>query len=499
MSLNRDMIRAKLAGLNSAAQWNAFARHINQLWAMQGGPGIRIIKAEAGWLLMADETTGDIPGSGFNDDAYKIHVWRQDGWDWGSDATPLAFFVVGKFTKYGSNKAGRIAKFEKSASRDRFSREFAAVNYFTGGLYFCSSTRHQTLFPEYDSKLLVGSKGVLRTGEFSKNTGTGHGAWGDGLAWVIDPETGENTYSVPDAKIPDTTIFGHPLSYANTTGMACAGGFIGIVEFQRMTSWQLGGGMVANVGAEENLHFATGFSGSIAVPGRPTAFDGHLDTKGLRVVGSGLTIISGGTGSLKSVFTAVGDPLEISTTEMWALATQEYSSESSLDWKFNTVRYLTPTVDSGPLNACAFRATTGGDLASFDSVGMLYDGRRPEVFCVDDLGRLWLSGDVSRFWTRDVALNTMVATDVVPGALYRFDPDTGHVNEICMPGKYAAGEFVKAYIYDCKFFAEGPTVGRQYIIVGSFTFIGSGGQLHSAKRIAYITEDGTFLPHLEWP
>ena len=99
----------------TASLWNRYAEAINRTWAMETDGNFRLTKSEP-WRLEFTGSTDPNPivAGPFNAPVYRVFVDRGDGWDWGSTASPRAFYLAGTFTSYGSAAALRAAKFYKS-------------------------------------------------------------------------------------------------------------------------------------------------------------------------------------------------------------------------------------------------------------------------------------------------------------------------------------------------------------------------------------------------
>ena len=144
MSLDRSVIRAGMAGLSSAKQWNEFARHLNQLWNTQAGPGLKLTKGEP-WVLEYDGTTDAPITTWFNNTAVRVFVWRDDAWDYGSASPPLAFFVSGSFTTFNDLTTYRLAKVVKgSTGASARATAFCNAVDFSGPTAFFSKNKNNT-------------------------------------------------------------------------------------------------------------------------------------------------------------------------------------------------------------------------------------------------------------------------------------------------------------------------------------------------------------------
>lgn len=428
---------------------------------------------------------GGCGGVGFDAPAYRIHIWRSDGWDWGSNLPPQFVFIVGAFTKWQNSDAGRIAKFRKSnAARPLFDTGFAAKNYFSGPMEFVASSRGSAV------KLLAGNVGRERQGEVSHNL---HDVGVPKVAWLIDAVSGDVSFTVPD-----------PLNFFTFVGfMSCINGKVGVTDFVKFHSFDING--AATITREGNIntdfiHDCAGMVDSWFVSSRPRDFGSWTTPYGLRLINGNLTQKPQflGSGSDVAIFNTIGFPNQQTGTSRhcYLSATKEFVRGDG-KWTWAGAEYVNPVTNPelANVNGVMFAVQEfGGLLAQFKVVPVETSGLRAQPFSVDHLGRLWFSGAVTKVWTRD-GLGTYTATVTQPDQLYVFDHGAS-------PKVRAFEGFVGGVPLDCRYFGDGPTQGRQYIVVGSFTGYrnpGVPGVTYRADRILYINEDGVRLPNLEWP
>lgn len=457
---------------------------------------------------MIGDCCGPCSEQGFNDQAVRVHVWRGDGWDWGSQAAPQFIFVSGSFTKYGKSNASRIAKFRKSNSgKTVFDKGFANNVAFSNGMTFCSTSRGSAV------KLLVGNLGRMRQGvtfNYFHDTGTPK------IAWLIDPVSGQVSFSIPDPE-PQGRGVQNAVGVWTFVGMVSAiEGKLGLSDFIKFHSIDIGGAAtITRTGnsASDFVHGAVGMNNSWYMSERPRNWAGFTTPRGIRLLNANLTQKAQfvGSGTTVSTFTIIGFPNQKNGDDkfLYVNATKEFTyvppnppppapPSPPAKWVWNGVEIVNPitNIELINVNSVLFAVQQfGGLLAQHFVIPVETNGTRAEPMSVDHVGRLWFTGGILKVFTRAGGGGPYTATETVPHQLYRHAPAENP--------QLKKFEGFNGGVNDCRYFADGPTQGRQYIVIGAFTRytdpVAYGGKTHVANRILYIDENGKRLKDLEWP
>jgi hypothetical protein len=463
-----------------AKDWNAIAREVNRVWNTQAGEGLILTKGEP-WRIRMGRRPTPIPtcqAGGLNGAAYKVYVWRGDKWDWGSDNPPLAFFVGGDFTQWGTAPAVRIAKFVQTVDCELNSigvdNDWQANNSFgvNSGIYHLSTTKGATPY------LLAGSQSGTQR----------NGAGGFNVAWQIDWETG--------LLRPGST----PLS-----GSTIGPGFFGLLQSLCAVNDSIIGSRFTNIvvdgastGSPVNTHNLAAardkyFMSSRYLMGDPSGTSENvwgLEPHSLAYLSTGFTVDStfdsnAGVGGTTDCFTMALAQKEAWNNEFdedkicWSVQSREFTGTSytwagSSAYALNTnYSCIVPILENGTLHPAV---GLGSHLASTF-------GGRASVFTAEQ-DAVWFGGSMTSVASFGVGPITVTANNT----LCRYSPNSNALDAFEFNGP----------VYDCKHFHDG-----QMIVVGNFTqyigVVGGSPVNQPCSYMAFINQAGEFVPQLTWP
>lgn len=469
----------------TASLWNQYAEAINRTWAMETDGNFRLTKSEP-WRLEYLGSSFFTTGGPFNAPIYRVFVDRGDGWDSGSTDDPRAFYLAGTFTSFGGHIAMRAAKFYKDQATGRtvFSKVFASQNQFSGVTNNIITTRDGSAIIYYS------------TTPKSRNGGD------MGYAWLIDPTTDDLTTGFN--LVPSADFGGSAIAY-----MGCTLGRLAVHNFTDLIVYELPGGTETSRASNINVHNVVAddvffyFSSQIAAfPGQNVY--GYVEPQGIKKLNSmSLTQdatweATGGGGTSvpcfnmvitqKQIWNGTYDPITGGPKIISIVATREYGGSGGYHWNGDT--FATPGAGEGAV----FRLTSDAILYHPGPPGPYEEdftftlngsvagcSPRLELFFNDPDDELWFGGGVSQLNPQRDAPQS-----VTPQRLYRFNRLTQDFTEFSGfngPVRHAA------------YFCDGPTQGRQFIVVGDFTEYNG----EPAEYIMFMDGAGNRLEDLEWP
>jgi hypothetical protein len=477
----------KEGDLVSASDWNLIASEVNRIWGSEGANGIKLTKGEPWRIRKTGRTTQPTAvcqAGGLNGPAYKVYVWRGDKWDWGSDSEPLAFFVGGDFTQWGTASAVRIAKFIQTVDCELNSigvdTEWQANNSFgaSSGIYHLSTTKGATPY------LLVGSlSGTQR-----------NGAGGFNVVWQIDWETGllRPGFSPVSGASIGPGFYGSLLSLCAIDGHIIGSRFTNVIQVDALS------GAVSATGSPVNNHnlaaaYDKYFMSSRCFMGDPAGTDESLwglEPHSLAYISANYVIDAGfgagaGVGADSDCLTLALTPKGLWYNQYdedkicWSVHSLEFGGQSyswagaaayALDTNYSCI---VPILKNGTLHPAVglgshLVATLGG---------------RASVFSAEQ-DAVWFGGDMSSVASFGVGPITVTANNT----LCRYSPNTNAIDAFEFNGP----------VYDCKHFYDG-----QMIVVGNFTqyvgVVGGSPVNQSCNYMAFINQAGEFVPQLTWP
>lgn len=460
----------------TASLWNQYAEAINRTWAMETDENFRLTKSEP-WRLEFTGSTDPNPivAGPFNAPVYRVFVDRGDGWDWGSTASPRAFYLAGTFTSYGSKTALRAAKFYKSPATggSNFSSTFAAENQFNGTTNFIKTTR--------DGNIIYGA-----TVPRSRN-----GA-GTNYAWILNPVSGIMVGGFN--AVPSNAFLTTGLS-----SLACIDGYLAAMNPTRTVIYNLSSGSSYYLASDNNSHNIAGDYSSFYATGRRVNMFGLTDPKAFHKFDNVFSQDStwstnGGNGSgadlfslclsQKQIWDGDYDPITGGPKLITVAATKEYTG---VDFKWNDEVYAADSSGYGAV----FRLNSDAILYN---PTMLYEedftfhldssvagcSPRLEIFFTDSYDRVWFGGGVN-------VLNQQrnAPQSVTPQRLYRFNTSTQD---------FTVFDGFNGPVWDCQFFCVTEAGVHQFIVVGDFTEYNG----EPAEYMMFMDDAGNRLSDLEW-
>lgn len=477
----------KEGDLVSASDWNLIASEVNRIWGSEGANGIRLTKGEPWRIRKTGRTTPPTAvcqAGGLNGPAYKVYVWRGDKWDWGSDSEPLAFFVGGDFTQWGTASAVRIAKFIQTVDCELNSigvdTEWQANNSFgaSSGIYHLSTTKGATPY------LLVGSQSGTQR----------NGAGGFNVVWQIDWDTG----LLRPGWTPISGASIGPGFYGSLLSLCAIEDYIVGSRFTNIIEANIGADTVSATGSPVNTHNLAAasdkyFMSSRYLMGDPSGTGESLwglEPHSLAYLSNGYIVdtdfdTGAGVGGTTDCFTMALPVKESWENEYdedkicWSVHSREFTGTSytwagSAAYALNTnYSCIVPILKNGTLHPAV---GLGSHLvATF--------GGRASVFSAEQ-DAVWFGGNMSSVASFGVGPITVTANNT----LCRYSPNTNAIDAFEFNGP----------VYDCKHFHDG-----QMIVVGNFTqyvgVVGGSPVNQSCNYMAFINQAGEFVPQLTWP
>lgn len=461
----KNLRQISIPGLDTAAGWNEFAKRINSIWNSRAVAPLQLTKGGE-WLLSGGDGIEPNPTGPFNAPIYRVFVDRGDGWDWGSTASPRAFYLAGTFTSYGGTTALRAAKFYRSpvTGSTVFSSAFAAANQFNGTTNFIQTTR--------DGNIIYGAS-VPRSRNGS----------GTNYAWILDPSSGDlvsGFNAVSSAAFLTTGL----------SSISCVDGYLAAMNPVQTNIYDLSTGSGSSASSDNNSHNVFGDDSSFYATGRRVNIFGLTNPKAFHKIGAGFSqdatwATNGGTGSGADLFSMAVPQKQVWNTNdesklIYAVATLEYTG---VDYTWNGT---TAGGGSGLSSGNVIRYTNTGLL---DALGSSFyftrdtsysdNSPRAELFCVDPDDVLFFGGGVAHLTSgvQDISVS--------PQMLYAFHPATQEFDVI---------DGFNGPVRDCQFFGYSSTGSPQYIVVGEFTEYNG----NPAPYICFLDSGYNQISELEW-
>lgn len=472
----KNLRRVSIPGLDTAAGWNEFAKRINSIWNSRAVAPLQLTKGGE-WLLSGGDAIEHEPNpvGPFNAPVYRVFVDRGDGWDWGSTASPRAFYLAGTFTSYGSAAALRAAKFYKSPTTGstNFSSTFAAANQFNGTTNFIQTTR--------DGNIIYGA-----TVPRSRN-----GA-GTNYAWILDSSSG--TIVGGFNAVPSNAFLTTGLS-----SLACIDGYLAAMNPTRTVIYNLSSGSSYYLASDNNSHNIAGDYSSFYATGRRVNMFGLTDPKAFHKFDNVFSQDStwstnGGNGSgsdlfslclsQKQIWDGDYDPITGGPKLITVAATKEFTG---VGFSWNDEVYAAASSGYGAVfrlnsDAILYNPTTLYEEDFTFQLDSSVAGCSPrlEIFFTDSYGSVWFGGGVS-------VLNQQrnAPQSVTPQRLYRFNTSTQD---------FTVFDGFNGPVRDCQFFCVTEAGVQQFIVVGDFTEYNG----EPAEYMMFMDDAGNRLAELEW-
>ena len=461
----------KEGDLVSASDWNLIASEVNRIWGneVDSSAGLEMVKGEP-WRIRYTGTGGQVINRWFNNTCRKVYVYRADGWDYGGESAPIAFYVAGNFTSLNNRQTLRLAKVIRG-SGGRSSRATA----FCNSVKFSTGTSFLSLNKDTGASLLVGGE--------NRNSFNG-GSLAN--AHMIDLDAGTPVAGFTGPDFPSLPM----------QGMVSMNGGCLFHTYTELRATDYSGATTATHSSPVNMHnlVTDGNNAWLSMrrvfTGVPTGYDGDHYPDGIRQLDYLGNIVgawdaAAGFGAGCCCFFAALPPKELwigGDNYIYTSASLEYQNSQDMTWDGVPFGYGGQT--AGILKV-GTDGVLGGVSLGIDHLGPDFVDPRPPnsdrawMFCKSPSGELWFGGGVDALYSSAGSVSTSNYK------LYKFNENTNAIT-------YISG--FNDTVYDCQFFSE-VNGTQQFIVVGAFTEYNG----ETAERIVFIDQDGNRLSDLEWP